>query len=138
MNLLSRNIVVRFEHCDPAGIMFYPRFFALVNEMVEDWFATLGHSFAALHVARHKGVPSVRLEAEFVAPVRMGETLTQVLGVEEIGRSSCALKHIASVGDKVVARFDQTIVYADLASMRAEPWPDDLRAAIARFAGVSA
>lgn len=137
MNVLSRNLLVRFEHCDPAGIMFYPRFFALVNEMVEDWFASLGHSFAALHIEQRKGVPSVRLEAEFVAPVRMGETLSQVLGVEEIGRTSCTLKHIASVGGKVVARFDHTIVYADLASMKAEPWPDDLRAAIARFAGVN-
>jgi len=39
-----------------AGIMFYPRFFGLVNETVEDWFATLGHSFAALHMEQRKGV----------------------------------------------------------------------------------
>ena len=45
MNTLSRNIVVRFEHCDAAGIMFYPRFFALVNEMVEEWFAEPGPPF---------------------------------------------------------------------------------------------
>ncbi|WP_395646967.1 acyl-CoA thioesterase [Terricaulis sp.] len=135
MNTLSRNIVVRFEHCDAAGIMFYPRFFALVNEMVEDWFAELGHPFAALHVGERKGVPTVRMESEFVSAVRMGETLSQVMGVEHVGRSSCALKHIASVGDRIVARFDQTIVYADLESMRAEPWPDALRAAISRFAG---
>ncbi|MBS0386113.1 MAG: acyl-CoA thioesterase [Proteobacteria bacterium] len=137
MNTLSRNIVVRFEHCDAAGIMFYPRFFGLVNEMVEDWFAALGHPFAAMHVEQRKGVPSVRLEAEFVSPARMGETLNQVLGVEELGRSSCVLKHIASIGERIVARFDQTIVYADLETMRAEPWPDELRAAIARFSGVN-
>lgn len=138
MNTLSRNLIVRFEHCDAAGIMLYPRFFALVNEMVEDWFAQLGHPFAAMHVDQRKGVPTVRMESEFVSAVRMGETLSQVLGVEHLGRSSCALKHIASVGDRIVARFDQTIVYADLESMRAEPWPDELRAAIAGFAGESA
>lgn len=137
MNTLSRNILVRFEHCDAAGIMFYPRFFALVNEMVEDWFAELGHPFAAMHVTQRKGVPTVRMESEFVSAVRMGETLSQVLGVEHLGRSSCALKHIASVGERIVARFDQTLVYADLESMRAEPWPSDLRAAIAAFAGVT-
>ena len=39
--------------------------------------------------------------------------------------------------DRIVARFDQTIVYADLATMRAEPWPEDLRAQMAKFAGVA-
>lgn len=135
MNIFSRKTLVRFEHCDAAGIMFYPRFFALVNETVEDWFASLGHPFAKMHVAQRKGVPTVRIESEFIAPVRMGETLSQSLGVDEIGRTSCHLKHLAAVGDGIVARFDHTIVYADLATMRAEPWPGDLRDAIARFAG---
>lgn len=135
MKIFSRKTIVRFEHCDAAGIMFYPRFFALVNETVEDWFASLGHPFAEMHVAQRKGVPTVRIESEFIAPVRMGETLSQSLGVDEVGRTSCHLKHLAAVGDSIVARFDHTIVYADLATMRAEPWPDDLRAAIAGFAG---
>jgi len=137
MKIFSRKTIVRFEHCDAAGIMFYPRFFGLVNEVVEDWFTALGHSFKALHVDEHKGVPTVRLESEFIAPVRMGQILSQSLGVDEIGRSSCHLKHLAAVGDAIVARFDQTIVYADLATMKAEPWPADLREAIADFAGVS-
>ena len=126
---------VRFGDVDPAGIVFYPRFFGLVNELVEDWFAALGHPFAAMHVDRRKGVPTVRLESEFIAPVRMGQTLNQSLGVDAIGRSSCHLKHLAAVGDAIVARFDQTIVYADLKTMKAEPWPEDLRKAIGEFSG---
>jgi 4-hydroxybenzoyl-CoA thioesterase len=137
MKIFSRRTIVRFEHCDVAGIMFYPRFFGLVNEVVEDWFAGLGHSFKAMHIDQRKGVPTVRLESEFIASVRMGDVLSQSLGVDEIGRTSCHLKHLAAVGDMIVARFDQTIVYADLATMRAEPWPDDLRGAIAEFAGVA-
>ena len=138
MNPFTRATVVRFEHCDPAGLMFYPRFFALMNEAVEDWFAALGFSFKTLHVEQHKGVPTVRLESEFVAPVRIGDRLTQSLGVEALGRSSLALKHLAAVDGRAVARFDQTLVFTDLASMKAEPWPADLRAAIARFAGIAA
>lgn len=132
----TREIVVRFEHCDPAGLIFYPRFLALVNETVEDWFASLGHSFQALHLDQRKGVPTVRLESEFVRPVRVGDKLRQSLGVEALGRSSCDLKHIASIDDRLVARFDQTIVYTDLTAMRAEHWPADLRAAISAFAGI--
>jgi 4-hydroxybenzoyl-CoA thioesterase len=135
MNPYTRELIVRFEHCDPAGIMFYPRFFALVNETVEDWFASLGHSFKALHLDQRKGVPTVRFETEFVGPARIGDLLRQSLGVEALGKASLHLKHIASIGERRVARFDQTLVYTDLATMKAEPWPIDLRSAIARFAG---
>jgi 4-hydroxybenzoyl-CoA thioesterase len=130
----TRDTIVRFEHCDAAGLIFYPRFFGLVNDTVEDWFARLGHSYKSLHVDQRKGVPTVRLESEFVGPVRIGDMLHQSLGVDSIGNSSLNLKHIAAIGDRRVARFDQTIVFTDLATMRAEPWPADLRAAITEFA----
>lgn len=136
MNPFTRELIVRFEHCDPAGIMFYPRFLALVNQTVEDWFAQLGHSFKTLHIDRRKGVPTVRFESEFVAPVRIGDTLRQSLGVEGLGRTSLNLKHLAAVGGRAVARFDQTLVFTDLATMKSAPWPSDLRAAIAGFAGI--
>jgi 4-hydroxybenzoyl-CoA thioesterase len=130
----TRDLIIRFEHCDTAGLIFYPRFFGLVNETVEDWFASLGHSFKSLHVDQRKGVPTVRFECEFVGPVRIGDMLHQQLGVDSIGNSSLNLKHIASIGERTVARFDQTIVFTDLASMKAEPWPADLRKAITDFA----
>ena len=134
----TRDLLIRFGHCDAAGIIFYPRFFGLVNETVEDWFASLGHSFKSLHVDQRKGVPTVRFECEFVGPVRIGDMLHQQLGVDSIGNSSLNLKHIASIGDRTVARFDQTIVFTDLATMRAEPWPADLRKAITDFAKLEA
>ena len=138
MSRFTRDIVIRFAHCDPAGLIFYPRFFALVNESVEDWFASLGHAFKTLHVDRRKGVPTVRFETEFVAPVRIGDCVRQSLGVDAIGRSSLHLKHLASLDGRLVARFDQTLVFTDLETMKAEPWPDDLRSAMARFAGFEA
>jgi len=137
MNPFTREIIVRFEHCDAAGIMFYPRFFALVNETVEDWFASLGFDFKTLHVDQRKGVPTVRIESEFVAPVRMGDVLKQSLGVQAIGTSSLELKHLAVVGDRAVARFDQTLVFTDLNAMKAEAWPANLRLAIASFAEIA-
>jgi 4-hydroxybenzoyl-CoA thioesterase len=132
----TRDLIIRFEHCDAAGLIFYPRFFGLVNETVEDWFASLGHSFKSLHVDQRKGVPTVRFECEFVGPVRIGDMLHQGLGVDSIGNSSLNLKHIASIGDRTVARFDQTIVFTDLATTKAEPWPADLRKKITDFAGL--
>ena len=30
--------LIRFQHCDPAGIVFYPQYFVLFHELIEDWF----------------------------------------------------------------------------------------------------
>jgi 4-hydroxybenzoyl-CoA thioesterase len=129
----QRDIVVRFEHCDAAGLMFYPRFYGLVNEMVEDWFAVLGRPFKQMHVDQGKGVPTVKIDAEFLKPVRMGERLEQTLRVRHIGRSSGRLLHEARVGGAAAAWFEHTIVYVDLATMKAEEWPLDLRAAMTTY-----
>jgi 4-hydroxybenzoyl-CoA thioesterase len=114
--------------------MFYPRFFALVNEAVEDWFAAMGTSFKALHIEQRKGVPTVKLNAEFVRPARIGDRITQRLRVSHLGGASCKLHHEAIVAGVVIATFDHTIVYVDLDAMKPEPWPPALRAAMARFA----
>ena len=66
---------ILFKHCDPAGIVFYPRYFEMVNAAVEDLFATAGHDFAELHLRRGKGVPTVHLSIDFTAPSRLGELL---------------------------------------------------------------
>ena len=31
-------VEVRFRHFDPAGIVFYPRYFEMINDFVEEWF----------------------------------------------------------------------------------------------------
>lgn len=135
MSAFSRHTIVRFAQCDSAGLIFYPRMFELVNEMVEDWFAgPLGVSFAALHRQQGRGVPTVRLTGEFVSPIRLGDTLEQRLAVTHLGESSCRLAHAAAVAGVETARFDHVIVHVDLASMRAMPWPPDLRARMAQFA----
>jgi 4-hydroxybenzoyl-CoA thioesterase len=130
----ERQTLVRFAHCDAAGLIFYPTFFALVNETVEDWFAgPLGHSFKALHVEQKKGVPTAHIAADFILPVRLGDVLEQSLCIVQLGRSSCRLNHAAKVRGERVARFDHTIVYADLATMKPEPWPEEIRARMAPF-----
>lgn len=129
----TREITVRFEHCDAAGLMFYPRLFGLVNEMVEDWFATLGFSFRAMHLDAKKGVPTVKLDAQFGRPARMGDKLVQTLCVAQIGGASCTLKHEASVDGAPVAQFEQVIVYVDLDGLGPQPWPEPLRKAMAAY-----
>ena len=50
---------VMFKHCDPAGIVFYPRYFEMMNDVVESFFAEcLGLPFERLLVTA--GVPTVQ------------------------------------------------------------------------------
>lgn len=124
---------VRFADCDAAGIVFFPRYFEMLNGVVEDWFAdSLGMSFRELHQDRGLSVPTVAIEARFIAPSRLEDDLTFLLTVTKLGGASCGLRHrIECAG---VARFEatQTIVHVGRA-LKPEPWPQALRDRIAPF-----
>ena len=53
--LFTTTVQVRFADVDPAGIVFYPRYFEMLNGAVEDWFAQqLGLDFATMHLERQQ------------------------------------------------------------------------------------
>lgn len=123
---------VMFQHCDPAGIMFYPRYFEMLNAVTETWFAErLGVSFADLVGPRGAGVPTARIEAEFLRPSRLGEVLRFGVRATRLGRSSADLAFEAHGPEGLRLRARSVLVHVDAAG-RAAPWPDDLRAALAR------
>lgn len=122
---------VRFAHVDAAGIVFYPRYFEMLNAAVEEWFAAAtGSSFADLHHIRQLGLPTLKLESRFIAPSRLGELLDVSVATERIGRTSCAVGYRIGCGtsDRVIA--SALLVCMDLATGRAMPWPDDLRSGL--------
>ena len=124
---------VRFADCDAAGIVFFPRYFEMLNGVVEDWFAgPLALSFRELHLERGASVPTASVEARFVAPSRLEDDLTFALTVTRLGGASCTLRHRISSGDQLRFEATQTIVHVG-ASLKPEPWPDALRARIAPF-----
>ena len=124
---------VRFADCDAAGIVFFPRYFEMLNGVVEDWFAgPLQTSFRELHVDRRVSVPTAAVEARFIAPSRLEDELTFALTVTKLGRSSCSLRHRISSGGALRFEARQTFVYVGL-SLKPEPWPADLRARIAPY-----
>ena len=34
----TRSVPVRFSHCDPAGIVYFPHYFDMFNGLIEDWY----------------------------------------------------------------------------------------------------
>ena len=124
---------VRFADCDAAGIVFFPRYFEMLNGVVEDWFAgPLEASFRELHVERQVSVPTAAVEARFIAPSRLEDELVFALSVTKLGRASCGLRHRITAGGALRFEASQTFVYVGL-SLKPEPWPGDLRARMANY-----
>ena len=131
----SRQVQVRFGDCDPAGIVFYPRYFEMFNNLVEDWCADgLGTSFQELHGVRGLGLPTVSIQTDFVAPSKLGDVLRAELSVTKLGGSSITLA-IRLRGADGVERVRATLVLAlmDLKTARAIRILDPMRARIAQF-----
>ena len=125
---------IRFHHCDPAGIVFYPQYFVLMNELVEDWFNRgLGIDFARFHTEARRGIPMAHIDCDFIAPSRVGETLSFGLWIEKIGDSSLRLAVEARAGDEIRVRATLVVVHASLDTRRAVPLSPELREKLARF-----
>lgn len=131
IEVYRRPFKVMFQHCDPAGIVFYPRYFEMVNATVEDWFEEgLGCSFSRMHVERDFGVPAVQTSARFLRPSRLGDLLDVRLAVARLGRTALDLRIEAYGPDGLRVAAEITIVHVDRATMRPSPWPADIRARI--------
>jgi 4-hydroxybenzoyl-CoA thioesterase len=126
-------IQVRFAHTDQAGIVFYPRYFEMINQTVEDWFAGMGFDFRTLHVDRGEGVPTVHVEVDFHAASRLGDMLAFELEVERLGNSTVAL--VISVRCEAEHRLTIHIIlaYVTLNPLKSCPIPDGLRSRMADF-----
>ena len=73
---------VRFAHCDPAGIVFFPQYLVMLNTLHERWFGeALGVPYHDYIGRRRLGVPTVRLECDFTAISRHGDRLRQRLAL---------------------------------------------------------
>ncbi|MBV8501759.1 MAG: acyl-CoA thioesterase [Paucibacter sp.] len=129
--MFERRQLVRFGHCDPAGIVFYPRYFEMLNALIEDWFTEgLGVDYAELLGPRRVGVPTVSLHSEFKRVSRMGDMLIQTIAIKRLGRTSLTLSVRFCADDGERATFEQVLVCTDLNTHKPQPFPPDLRAAL--------
>ena len=135
----ERERTIRFSHCDPAGIVFFPQYLVMVNDLNEEWVGSLlGVPYADLIGRRRTGLPTVSLQCDFTAVSRMGEVVTLGLSVERLGSKSITLRHGCRLGDQSRMSIRQVLVTTDLETHRAIHIPADLRAAIETFASEGA
>ena len=107
-----RTVWIEWGHCDPAGIVFYPNYFA--------WFdASTAHHFQAAGLPKPElvkkynvvGFPMVDTRAAFHIPSKYGDEVVIETTITEFGRSSFSVHHKLLRGDKLaVEGFEKRVL----------------------------
>jgi len=130
----SRERLIRFSHCDPAGIVYFVNFFDTIGGVVEDWFReAVGLPFQEMHLERRVGFPIVNTGCEFFKPARLGDTLRLELSIARLGRSSIEFMVLGTVEGEEKFRARHKVAMVSLDTFRARPIPEDMRAKMAPY-----
>jgi 4-hydroxybenzoyl-CoA thioesterase len=132
-----RTVRIEWGDCDPAGIVFYPRYFAMFDHstvlLIEQ---ALGMRKLALY-EHHAfgGWPSVEARARFHLPTRFGDDVVIETAIVKIGRASFSLEHRLTLDGAIAVEGYETRVWVKRdperpGGFRAEPLPADV---VARF-----
>ncbi len=126
--------LIRHGHTDPAGFAFYPRYYELIAETIEDFFGqALGRPFGEMHIKQRIGVPTVNIETSFHAPSYCDNELLFSLSVVKLGRSSAMLQIVASCDGELRLTTRQTIAQVQLDDMKSVPFDADLRSQLGEY-----
>jgi 4-hydroxybenzoyl-CoA thioesterase len=128
----TRKLTVEWGHCDPAGIVFNPRFFEFF-----DWSTALliraalgvdkADMLSAYGVA---GIPLVDSRATFLRPSRYGEEIEIISNVTAVGRSSFEIAHkLFNANELAVEAYEKrvwTVRNAETGLLKSRAMPEDV------------
>ena len=130
----AKERLIRFSHCDPAGIVYFVHFFDMVGGVVEDWFReAIGLPFQEMHLERRVGFPIVNTGCEFFRPAHLGDTLRLELAIARLGRSSIEFAIRGSVAGEEKFRARHKVAMVSLESFKSLAIPEDMRAKMREY-----
>ena len=111
---LRRQLTIEWGHCDPAGIVFNPRFFEFFD--ASSWLLFE----AALGVKAEKltavygifGIALVDARANFLKPVKFGDAIEITSRMSEFRRTSFEVEHHLSVNGVLAVQAGESRVWA--------------------------
>jgi 4-hydroxybenzoyl-CoA thioesterase len=130
----TRKVRIEWGDCDPAGIIFYPRYFDIFDASTALIFErALGVTkFQMFKTLEFAGFPLVRTRARFLKPTRFGDDVV-VESKISFGRSSFDVEHRLSLNSEICAECSEKRVWvvrdAD-GRLKSHPVPD---AVLAKF-----
>jgi 4-hydroxybenzoyl-CoA thioesterase len=132
----SRTVRIEWGDCDPAGIIFYPRYFEIFDASTSALFEralelTKLQMFKTFDFA---GFPLARTRARFVKPTRFGDDVTVETKIS-FGRSSFEIEHRLSLDGETCVECSEKRVWvvrdAD-GRLKSHPVPADVLAKFRR------
>jgi 4-hydroxybenzoyl-CoA thioesterase len=112
--IYRRQLTIEWGHCDPAGIVFNPRFFEMFDTSSWMLFET------ALGVKQQElastygiiGIALVDARANFMKPAKFGDVIEIASRIKEFRRSSFEVEHLISIGGTLAVEGGETRVWA--------------------------
>ena len=95
-----KQIQIEWGDCDPAGIVYYPRFFEMFDSCTNALFEKAGFKKQEM-LAKYglAGIPMVETSARFFVPSAFGDVVTVESTILEWGKSSFRVEHKLYRGD---------------------------------------
>lgn len=108
----TRTQTIEWGDCDPAGIVFYPRYFAYFDASTGKLFARAGFDkFQMLKQFNMVGFPMVDTRSKFYIPSHFGEEVLIESTITEFRRSSFDIYHRLMKGDDLAVEGFETRVW---------------------------
>ena len=134
----TRTIRIQWGDCDPAGIVFYPRYFEMFETCIAILFerATGMTKYQMLRAYQFAGYPVVEARAKFSAPAKYGDDVVAETTIGECRRSSFDVHHRVFNAAKLAVEGFETRVWVvrdpdDASRIKAQAIPEEI---IAKFA----
>jgi 4-hydroxybenzoyl-CoA thioesterase len=129
MLINRRTIRIEWGDCDPAGIVFYPRYFEWFDACAAALFEAAGFLRGDLVARQGMVIPMVDTRSRFLIPSRFGDELTVETTVTRLGRSSFDVQHRVLKGRDLAVECSETRVWARIdptgaERMKSQPIPE--------------
>jgi len=125
---------IEWGDCDPAGIVYFPRYFEFFDACTRALFERAGlFKRDMLKTYEIVGIPVVDMKANFKIPSRFGDDVAVLSSVTKWGTSSFVVHHLLMKGDAIAIECFETRVWAgnrngDPERLEARTIPDAIKA----------
>jgi 1,4-dihydroxy-2-naphthoyl-CoA hydrolase len=134
MAVFEHRLRVRFQHTDPAGIVFFANILVYCHEAYEEFLRASGMPLEEFIGKREHSLPLGHAEATFKRPFRAGQLVTVRLAVGRIGNRSFRVEYdLFGQGGEHLATAATDHVCIESASGRSSEIPPQLRALLEKY-----
>lgn len=131
--MFSTRLTVNFGDTDPAALVYFPNIFHYSHIAMEQFFEEVCTiRYSDLVGEKRIGFPTVKIEAEFMQPLRYGDIIDIQLVVKRVGNKSLTFSYsILNDSGVLCAAVEQIVVAMDLATHQSMTIPDWIRERLA-------